>query len=257
MARKVYCENTECKHYCKGNSCDTTVKISAGGKCKSFEKGFIYYFHVVWEALESKNYIDMVEISMNPDLRIGLYYVMDCYGLGYSEMEWGTCRMLMLKDGENGKALKYEDIISREVNMEKVSEHLEKFNSGILPGEKQHTEEKKKEPKEFGWLSPTGEFTESPFGTHEESAELICERKGFTEEYWSWVEKNGDNEIGHLMRDFLSQVKGYCLIHNPSGCGGYVVTNLKSLTKKQREFLYDYFIDMGDSFKAEQFIEED
>ena len=90
----------------------------------------------------------------------------------------------------------------------------------------------------------------------EESAEMICERKGFVDEYWKWVKENGDNEIGHLMRDFLSEVKGYCLIHNPTGCGGYIVTNMKSLSKRQKEFLYGYFMDMGDRFKAEQFIKE-
>ena len=113
------------------------------------------------------------------------------------------------------------------------------------------------EEKEFGWLSPTGVFTESPFGTHEESAEQICEEKGFTEEYWNWVKENRDNEIDHLMRDFLSEVKGYCLIHNPSGYTGYIVTNMKNLTKQQKEFLYGYFMDMGDRFKAEQFIDFD
>lgn len=114
-----------------------------------------------------------------------------------------------------------------------------------------------KEEKEFGWLSPTGVFTESPFGTHEESAEQICEEKGFTEEYWNWVKENRDNEINHLMRDFLSEVKGYCLIHNPSGYTGYIVTNMKNLTKQQKEFLYGYFMDMGDRFKAEQFVDFD
>ena len=95
----------------------------------------------------------------------------------------------------------------------------------------------------IGWLSPTGVFTESPFGTHEESAKQICEKKGFVEKYWDWVKTNGDNEINHLMRDFLSEVKGYCLIHNPSGYTGYIVTNMKNLTKPQKEFLYGYFMD--------------
>lgn len=108
-----------------------------------------------------------------------------------------------------------------------------------------------------GELSPTGVFTESPFGTHEESAEQICEEKGFTEEYWNWVKENRGNEINHLMRDFLSEVKGYCLIHNPSGYTGYIVTNMKNLTKQQKEFLYGYFMDMGDRFKAEQFVDFD
>ena len=59
-----------------------------------------------------------------------------------------------------------------------------------------------------------------------------------------------------LYRDFLTEVKGYCLIHNPSGTGGYIVTNIKELTKKQREFLYDYFMDMGDRLEAEPFWRE-
>ena len=57
-----------------------------------------------------------------------------------------------------------------------------------------------------------------------------------------------------MKRDFLMERKGYALIHNPSGDGGYVVTSRVKLTKAQREFLYDYFLSMGDRFKAEQYI---
>lgn len=233
--RKITCNNNSCKHHTNGG-CDTCITLDGSGKCKSFEKGFAYYFHIVWNALDNKNFIDMVEIRMNPDLKTGLFYVMECYDLGFSEMEWGTCRMVMLKDGKEGKPLKYEEIIEREMNMEKFSKHLENFNNGIMPQMQQEQEQdaagqQDKEEKEFGWLSPTGVFTESPFGTHEESAEQICEEKGFTEEYWNWVKENRGNEINHLMRDFLSEVKGYCLIHNPSGYTGYIVTNMKNLTK--------------------------
>ena len=237
--RKITCNNSSCKHHTNGG-CDTCITLDGSGKCKSFEKGFAYYFHIVWDALDNKNFIDMVEIRMNPDLKTGLFYVMECYDLGFSEMEWGTCRMVMLKDGKEGKPLKYEEIIEREMNMEKFSKHLENFNNGIMPQMQQEQDaagQQDKEEKEFGWLSPTGVFTESPFGTHEESAEQICEEKGFTEEYWNWVKENRGNEINHLMRDFLSEVKGYCLIHNPSGYTGYIVTNMKNLTKQQIQIL--------------------
>lgn len=254
MARKVKCKNTECKHHCKNDYCDTTVNINSGGRCESFEKNIVYYIHLVWEALANKNFIDMVEIIRNPEIKIGLFYVMDCFNLGFSEMEWGTCRMVMLKDGEGGKPLNYEEIISREIDTEKLRKHMENLDNGILPGS--GIKPKEAVTKEFGWLSPTGEFTESPFGEHEESAEEICEKKGFETEYRAWrQEKLGTGEM-RLYRDFLAEVKGYCLIHNPSGTGGYIVTNIKELTKKQREFLYDYFMDMGDRFKAEQFWRE-
>lgn len=127
----------------------------------------------------------------------------------------------------------------------------------LMTGRDGTVEDCRRRQNGFGWLSPTGVFTESPFGTHEESAEQICEEKGFTEEYWNWVKENRGNEINHLMRDFLSEVKGYCLIHNPSGYTGYIVTNMKNLTKQQKEFLYGYFMDMGDRFKAEQFVDFD
>ena len=58
-------------------------------------------------------------------------------------------------------------------------------------------------------------------------------------------------------REFLSGVKGYALIHNPAGFGGYLVSHEKPLTKAQREFLYDYFIKIGDRFKAECYLEGD
>ena len=254
--RKIECNNKSCKHHVYDGKCDTCIVLDEAGKCQSFEKGFAYYFHIVWNALGNNNFIDAIEVKQKPDLKIGMYYVMECYELGFSEMEWGTCRMLMLKNGENGEPLNYEGITARELNMEKFRKHLNDFENGIMPNQAQKEQEQQKtETKEFGWLSPTGVFTESPFGTHEESAEQICERKGFTDEYWKWVKESGDNEIGHLMRDFLSEVKGYCLIHNPSGYAGYIVTNMKALTKHQKNFLYNYFMDMGDRFKAEQFVE--
>lgn len=258
--RKTTCNNISCKHHMRGDACDTRITITTNGVCGSFEKGFAYYFHIVWDALRNKNFIDAIEMQKNPDLRIGLYYVMECYGLGFSEMEWGTCRMLMLKDGEKGAALKYEQIIEREINMEKFTKCLHDFDNGIIPNQKREqevnersSETEEKPDKDFGWVSPSGEFIESPWGEHEESAGNIVDIKGFEKEYRQWRK---DGEL-YLMRDFLIKEKGYCLIHNPSGDGGYIVTHIKPLTKKQREFLYGYFIDKGDRFKAELYLEED
>lgn len=141
--RKITCNNNSCKHHIHGG-CDTCITLDGSGKCESFEKGFAYYFHIVWDALDNKNFIDMVEIQMNPELKTGLYYVMDCYGLGFSEMEWGMCRMVMLKDGKEGKPLKYEEIIEREMNMEKFSKHLENFNNGIMPQTQQGSRTRRK-----------------------------------------------------------------------------------------------------------------
>ena len=68
---------------------------------------------------------------------------------------------------------------------------------------------------------------------------------------FSWRDKKEGDLC--LFSDFLAEVKGYCLIHNPAGVGGYLVTQVKPLTKQQREFLYGYFMDKGDRYMAEQY----
>lgn len=49
-------------------------------------------------------------------------------------------------------------------------------------------------------------------------------------------------------------VKNCCLIHDPTGCGGYIVTHNTPLTEKQKAFLYDYFKSMDDTLRAEEYL---
>ena len=79
----IHCENTGCAHYQKEGCGNPDVIIGKDGKCRSFEKGISHYFQLVWDALSRKNYVDMVELNLDPDLRIGLFYVMECYHLGF------------------------------------------------------------------------------------------------------------------------------------------------------------------------------
>lgn len=248
MARKVYCKNTGCKHHQFGDICDTTVKIGSSGRCNSYEKGFAYYFRRVWDELGDSNFIDFVKINADDDLRIGIFIVCKVYGISFSEMEWGLCRMLMFKESAEGKPLHYEDIVAREMNRDEFDKLYQDFKDGILPTV--NRKKPKKDSQPFGWLSPEGVFTEGDFGEHEEVAYEIIEEKRMRSEYREW--KTTDVRFA---RDFLVEVKGYCLIHNPTGTGGYIVSNVKPLTKKQKDFLYGYFIDIGDRFKAEQYIE--
>lgn len=247
---EIKCEDFRCKQYRRGVcGFSGSVSIGAGGKCSSFEKGILYYFNLVWNSLKRKNYIDALELDR--ELRIGLYYVMTVFHLGFSEMEWGTCRMLMLKNGEDGPALKYDDIVALPVDEEALRRLSDDFDAGKLPGTDIEKKAPPKSSQPFGWLAPGGQFTDGDLGEHEEAARAIIERSGFLDEFHEGSQRNG-----WTCRDFLSEVKGYCLIHNPTGSGGYIVSHRKPLTKRQREFLYGYFMDLGDRFKAEQFVEE-
>lgn len=148
----IHCENTGCRHYQEEGCGNPDVIIGKDGKCRSFEKGISHYFLLVWDALSHKNYIDMVELNLDPDLRIGLFYVMECYHLGFSEMEWGTCRMFLLKDGKTGKALNAEEILERKIDEEKFRYHYTNFASGRLPGQGRR-EEKAPPPRAGIWLA--------------------------------------------------------------------------------------------------------
>lgn len=249
LTQAIVCSNSGCKHHRPGDTCSSSAKIGTNAKCQSFEKGLTYYFGLTWSALHHKNFIDAVELT--PDLKIGMYCVMKAYHLGSTTMEWGTCRMYALKTNSDGPMLKTADILALPIDEQAVSTLEHDFESGRLLGMAENYPHREKAFQPFGWLSPTGTFTEGDFGQHEAAAESIIRKKGFWKEFCSW--KTGP---GSTCRDYLSRVKGYCLIHNPNGDGGYLVSASKQLTKKQRDFLYSYFMEIGDRIKAEQFISE-
>ena len=61
--RKIECNNKSCKHHVYDGKCDPCIGLDETGKCRSFEKGFAYYFHIVWNALGNKNFIDAIEVK--------------------------------------------------------------------------------------------------------------------------------------------------------------------------------------------------
>ena len=145
--------------------------------------------------------------------------------------------------------LKTPDIITLPIDEAAVAKIVQELEDGHLANMAANRPQPKKGSQPYGWLSPTGTFTEGDFGEHDATARKIIRKNGFWEEFRRW---RSDRQS--TCRDFLSEVKGYCLIHNPSGGGGYVVAYVKPLTRKQRDFLYGYFMEIGDWFKAEQYV---
>lgn len=255
------CENIKCAyHQYSSNECYQNSYLNKHGDCNMFKKGLFYYIGLVADSLKNKNYVDMIELMLDPDIKIGLYYVMEIYGLQFSVMEHGLSRMILICDN-NTSGLNFEQITKHKFNVDIMNKFMKDIDEGILPNQNNENEVSLDNKDgdiagEFGWLSPAGDFRKSPFGHHEESAEFIIEDNHFGFEYDKWLDSMLDKNIACLHKDFLVEVKGYVLIHNPSTSGGYVVTYRKKLTKAQREFLYDYFIKIGDKWKAEQFLEE-
>lgn len=224
-------------------------------------KEFNWYLTLPLSIMKNSNMLPVYQLDN--DVRLGLYYLMSVYGLGYHHCTRGSWEWICLSKGEDGEYLNREKILELEPDVEVYNRLKDEFDRGILPEgyvkAQEDIEEKNPQVKEFeykekfGWLSPTGEFTPGDWGHHETEAEKIIKDKGFYSEYEDWLM----NETIGEARDYLSSVKGYVLIHNPSLDGGYVVTHTKPLTKKQREFLYDYFVAIGNIMRASSYLEED
>jgi hypothetical protein len=152
-------------------------------------------------------------------------------------------------DRDTDEALSLDDCKSRGISIfdedvERERELAKEANSKV------DTEEE--ETLGWGWLYPSGKYKEADFGDHEEAAQEIIEDSGWKDEFRAW-----DKTDLRLARDFLVEVKGFVLLHNPSGFGVTQVSSKGIYTKRQREFLYDYFIKEGYPEIANSFYDTD
>lgn len=107
---------------------------------------------------------------------------------------------------------------------------------------------------DYGWLSPTGEFFPVDFAEHSSWAwEYIRKQTPDPKERDKVIFSAGIESAG----DYL-QSRGWVLLHNPS-MGTAIVTEgpTQTLTKAQREFLYDYYTARGKHAMAEKYFKEE
>lgn len=115
---------------------------------------------------------------------------------------------------------------------------------------KQRTIEEKHKDN-YGWLEPDGTFHPVPWCEHQEWATEALRERGWWHDFRHW-----DN-IRDLPGDYLTQVKGWVLLHNPGRGVAYVSrSESKRLTKAQKEFLFDYFYKRGLRDKAMDYLED-
>jgi hypothetical protein len=98
---------------------------------------------------------------------------------------------------------------------------------------------------DYGWLRPDGKFFPSGWGEHERFAA-------------DYIEKNFRNaDLVIYAGDFLIE-KGWLLLHSPSNSGVRAwALNFSRSTKRQKEFLYDYFLERGGQDEANLVWEEE
>lgn len=112
-------------------------------------------------------------------------------------------------------------------------------------------DEKEYSTGDYGWLEPDGTFHEVDWGNHQEWAQRYIEE--------NFPEMAEDDDVDMQIKcnvgligagDFLVE-KGWVLMHNPSqGIAIPTKNPAKRYTKKQQEFLYDYYMERGKEGEA-------
>lgn len=256
---KINCDNILCKYYLNNHCSKNSISIK-DQECSSFEKNLHYYFNLVWQKTLNTNMILMTDLDR--EFRLGLYYVMKVYDLIIKYNVRGNWEWLSLVPKENYEhlGLNYKEIISRETNLEELKKIIEDFNNNIFPDDEKDSsnnidnlKNNKKNYKEikYGLLSPSGIFYEEEWGKHSELAYKIIKENNWIDEYYSQDDKNNRH---FNFSDFLVYDKNYVLIHNPYLLGNDINVEHNNFTKKQLNFLYDYFMDIGNTLKAEYYL---
>jgi len=96
----------------------------------------------------------------------------------------------------------------------------------------------------YGWLNPSGVFYPVEINHERWAADYVHKHLG--KDYYS--------EIRYGFGDYLEK-RGWLLLHNPMGGRAEINQCYRRLTKKQKEFLYDYFAKDGDIETAKAVLE--
>ena len=107
----------------------------------------------------------------------------------------------------------------------------------------------------YGWLEPNGNFHPVDYANHQEWALDELLRRGWHDEYVKWDDTT--TRTLTTAGDFLTNVKGWVLLHNPGrGIARAEVSETRALTKAQKDFLFGYYADRGKHDLAQKYLEE-
>ena len=242
---KLKCKNKYCKFHRENGCSKKSVTLDRKGSCETYEPGFAYYFFYCCEHMQT-NFLTYPEVNAHPAYKYSIYYMTKCLPVEcYNDDIRG---MLVICDNQTQKPLNANDLIelmNDNLDENALNDCVDDYLKNGLPKapETKGAEMEKIVEKEYGWLSPNGVFYPSEWGTHELAAQELCR------------DLIGEDTYPPC-RDELIR-RGWALIHDPSLAKVYLVTNQKPLTKKQRDFLYGYFKDMGMTSRAELYQKED
>lgn len=264
---KIPCITVSCR-WCDKVTQTCSFKPSIKNQqCINFQANLYYYIIQFGLAMENK----MIPVyNLKEKVQIGIYYAMKVFNLRMTEHTYGdwTWYDFFGAEDESKTNLTFNEIIERKPNEEEFIRLENLLFDGKLPPfdeekdkleeEKQEIEKKEKEIEEknpgikdleYGFLTPRGKFIEVTFAEHESETIKLCTKL--------WPKEYSIFRDGTAV-DFLVEKKGYVLFHNPYAWGKtkIQISKTKNLTKKQIEFIFDYYYSHGWYVEAQNFIEE-
>lgn len=113
---------------------------------------------------------------------------------------------------------------------------------------------------DYGWLEPDGTYHEVEWGMHSQWARDYLDEhypfKEYAHMYWK-TDSNGERHH-YVNGDCLVHCLGWVLLDNPmQGIATPKYDPIKGMTKAQKEFLFDYYIDRGMNDRASGLYKED
>lgn len=118
-------------------------------------------------------------------------------------------------------------------------------------------DKKEHSTEDYGWLEPDGTFHEVEWGNHQEWAQRNIEENFPEVAEDDDVDMQTKCNVGLIgAGDWLVE-RGWVLLHSPSqGIAQPTKNPVKRYTKKQQEFLYDYYMERGKEREANAVYEE-
>lgn len=191
-------------------------------------------------------------IGMNSNLMLGnvtsddLKAFNDYFQLEPKRFVWGDWDILKFK--KDDKDLTIEDYAEFKKQIDAEYDNL--CCKTVVQSKK---EKVKLKYEDYGWLSPNGEFYPSDWGTHQTKAQEIILNLGLLKDYVEVCESEPLTQA-----DYLSKYKNFILLHSPSqGIPYPTILNGKRLTKKQKDFLYDFYTERNFFSLAHRYFNEE
>ena len=156
-------------------------------------------------------------------------------------------------------AMEYVPEFARNEVLEETGQPIKsRYGNDMLGSFMERMMDKKEHSTEdYGWLEPDGTFHEVEWGNHQEWAQRYIEENFPEVAEDDGVDMQTKCNVGLIgAGDWLVE-RGWVLLHSPSqGIAQPTKNPVKRYTKKQQEFLYDYYMERGKEREANAVYEE-